>query len=81
MNPNNFPREFEPLWVVGAQYPDEPMSLTYSKERGFFEVYTNKDAVTVIGEILSWQYRCHLRCEDDEAYQNAITLAAENVAA
>lgn len=81
MTLTKFPREFEPLWVVGAKYPDEPMSLTYSKERGFFEVYTNKDAVPVIGEILSWQYRCHLRYEDDEAYENAVQLAAEAIAA
>ena len=35
-----------------------------------------EDAVPVIGEILSWQYRCHLRSEDNDAYQAAIDLTA-----
>ncbi len=36
--------------------PKNPMILTYSKERGFFEPITNRDAEPIVGKVLSWKY-------------------------
>lgn len=71
------PKQFEPLWAIGALKPDEPMALTYSKERGFLEPVTNRDARPVIGKIIAWTYRVDKTRSDKDAYIECLRLAKE----
>lgn len=49
--------------------PDDPMILTYSRERGFFEPLTNRAAEPVVGKVLSWKYYQRL-CEHKYRYDH-----------
>lgn len=52
------PAEYRALLCICEKTgPDDPMILTYSKERGFFEPITGCLAFPVVGKVLSWKYR------------------------
>lgn len=52
------PAEYRSLECICEKTgPSDPMILTYSRERGFFEPITNRLAEPVVGKVLSWRYR------------------------
>lgn len=52
------PAEYRSLECICEKTgPDDPMILTYSRDRGFFEPRTNRLAEPVVGKVLSWRYR------------------------
>lgn len=51
-----YPAEYRPLEARGSKKPNVWYLLTYSKDRGFFEPISNRDAEPVIGKILEWKY-------------------------
>jgi len=64
------PAAFKPLYVLGEKHPNEPMLLTFSPDRGFFEPVTNSAAEPVIGSILGWCYRSEDEAEDIAIFES-----------
>jgi hypothetical protein len=58
MKQKTYPAEYRSLVCICEKTgPDDPILLTYSRERGFFEPITNRLAYPVVGKVISWKYR------------------------
>jgi len=66
------PAEFKAIWAMGETRPKDPMALCFSKERGFFEPVTNRNAEPVMGRIIAWCYRPEDNAGDTPVYNDLV---------
>lgn len=66
------PKQYEPVWAIGANHPNDPMALSWSRRDGWRDCFAYEPAEPVIGEIIAWRYRHDDSTADDDAYQDVL---------